>query len=491
MKKRIVSLFLIICTLVLMLPIHASTEDSKPPECIRGIDYGRIRECYNSATMEVRLKFWRYQIPGRLEAGNGVERNEANKTIKEVMKDLEIDSYFLEAAHNVINRAAARYAISAEEIAIILADKFGNMYQAYQSILGNWQPKPSDLIGMIVGVAAGIGTDIAAIEGAPAYIIGALTALGYTELANAYEAYKEDELSDITNAVICAVKLAQFYDECNERISKLKSKGVTRMVFDGSYTYYDNQRFMGVSGVGIGFKAEGVLEGDFKIDVQSYVQQTYNDAIKVFDGSYTGNLSVTVDYHLEKFDEDFKDKVFLGCDKLPFRKCFNNPTYKTIIDSYEPTKLVKRIYCDKLTLKVSTRKDRFSKVTTSTIPMDGFSEENLYRLKHEVFCVPDGAILELNPDGTYSYSGAGITQRQAVSYRFNFSGDLIDGRYATLNGDRQENVNNIYVACPMFKQDINLDETYEDSVPLITDNDAFGFLSSGTLVVNLQKFEKH
>lgn len=490
MKRRILSLFLILCILVASMSITAVSDDQKPPECIRGIDYTRIKEATNGASMEVKLNLGSFSIPGRMEAGNGVARDDANGAIRKVMEEQGIESDFLEAAQAMINRTSNRYHISLEEFGTALAGNFGDIYNAFLMETGQKEAKKSDIYGLLTSIAAGVAMDAAAIEGAAAVIIGALVSLGYTELVNAYEAHKDgEELSDITTSILCAIKLRNFYSACNEAIGKLKKYGRTRIVFGGEYVLYSNRSFMGVGGVEIGFKAEGVLEGKGPKDVQEYLAKGANEAIDVFGGTYVGNLKISIDYHLEKFDEKFKDDVFLG-SRLHFREAFRNSEYSTIIDTYQPTQLKKVLTGENVSVTVSTYRDRYTKFATAKFSLDGFADESTYKLKHEIFLVPDGCIPYMNEDGVVEIHGGGVDSRQEVSYRFDFSGSLRDNRYAQLNGERYEVKNNYSVSFGLFHQEGNQDEFNNSTISLMTDCDAFYFLSTSSMFIDFRTFAK-
>lgn len=475
MRKRIVSVLLLFCLLVSLPLAFVSSADSSDKTDIRGIDYGRIHEGYNSASMSVSLSFGRYSVPGTLEAGNGVSRAEVNKIIRDVMAAQDISSDFLHDAQALIARTAKLYGISAEEFALAMAGDAGDYLTLAKNMIG--EANTGELGGVLASLLTGAAVSVAGLEGASAFVVTRLASLGYSELSKMYEAHQNgEELTDITTAIIAAAKLAHFYNECNRRIDGLSKEGNARLVFGGELVEYTGQSFMGIPGNILYLKASGTMYMKDPVDVNKLLDEPGFEKSKVFTGTYRGSVTFTFWYDLSEFDSKFKDDIFLG-DRLPFRRAMA-AAYSTYIDTYSPTVLKKVLTCENAEVKIDGAKQRFGHINTSQFSLKGFEDNSKFTLDHVVLCVPDKAIKFLQKDGTFDFKGAGAEVKGAVCYQFWMKGNLADDRYAQLLGDRQMIQNNTTVTAPYVHDEYNYDKGTSANGVLITDSDCFWFLHS-------------
>lgn len=229
---------------------------------------------------------------------------------------------------------------------------------------------------------------------------------------------------------------------------------------------------------------------DFAFDIDKYLNKGGFEAQTVFSGTYTGNLTITINYHLENFDAKFKEEVFLN-SKLPFTQ-MNMDSFGTLIDIHTPTKLTKKLTCNNLTVTVDAKKPRYGSWTSVELPLGQFTDESTFYLDHHMMYVPNSAIPYLQEDGTFDYSGAGTTFHQEVSTEFWFEGALRDKRYADLVGVRFKYDNNVSASIPGYSSSFDDSKDETTSVSLVKDNDPFRFLSSPAKVfVDTASYEDH
>ena len=80
MKKRIISLVLVLCMVAAVLPIPASAYTGDIP----GVDYARIE--YNTIMdQEVKIKIGSHEFTGKLSNGNRLDDEEVDGIIREFM----------------------------------------------------------------------------------------------------------------------------------------------------------------------------------------------------------------------------------------------------------------------------------------------------------------------------------------------------------------------------------------------------------------------
>lgn len=346
--------------------------------------------------------------------------------------------------------------------------------------------------GLVTSALAGGAAIAFGIEGIAAYAIGALASLGYTELCNAIKAHENgEEMSDIATSIVASAKLAGFYSKINDRIKDIdKKKGTTRINFSGTYVVYNNQSFMGIGGQEIGFKAEGELASKYEFDIKDQLDKGGYEAQNIFNGEYTGDLTITIDYHLENFDTQFKEGVFNG-PKLPYHE-IGYEKLGTMVDIYEPTVLTKKLSCKNLTVKVDARKPRYGKWTSSKLPLKSFTDKSNFRLDHRIFIVPDEALPYLQPDGTFSGNQGGASIHQEQSLQFWYGGSLRANRYADLIAEKYQQSSNLSVQMPGYSYNADNGVEGDGNVAFIKDNDAFRFLSGGAkLFIDTQSYEDH
>ena len=98
-KKRIVSLVLVLCMVAAILPLSASAYTGDIP----GVDYTRIE--YNTILdQEVKFKIGSHEFTGNLSNGNRLEDEEVDGIIREFMNSYNITSEDLQALHAIADK---------------------------------------------------------------------------------------------------------------------------------------------------------------------------------------------------------------------------------------------------------------------------------------------------------------------------------------------------------------------------------------------------
>ena len=100
MKKRIISLVLVLCMVAAVLPIPAGAYVGDIP----GVDYTRIE--YNTILdQEVKFKIGSHEFTGKLSNGNRLEDEEVDGIIREFMTSYNITSEELQTLHAIEGKA--------------------------------------------------------------------------------------------------------------------------------------------------------------------------------------------------------------------------------------------------------------------------------------------------------------------------------------------------------------------------------------------------
>ena len=100
MKKRIISLVLVLCMVAAILPIPAGAYVGDIP----GVDYTRIE--YNTILdQEVKFKIGSHEFTGKLSNGNRLEDEEVDGIIREFMTSYNITSEELQTLHAIEGKA--------------------------------------------------------------------------------------------------------------------------------------------------------------------------------------------------------------------------------------------------------------------------------------------------------------------------------------------------------------------------------------------------
>ena len=99
MKKRIISLVLVLCMAAAILPIPAGAYVGDIP----GVDYTRIE--YNTILdQEVKFTIGEHQFTGKLSNGNRLEDEEVDRIIREFMTSYNITSEDLQTLHAIADK---------------------------------------------------------------------------------------------------------------------------------------------------------------------------------------------------------------------------------------------------------------------------------------------------------------------------------------------------------------------------------------------------
>ena len=307
MKKRIISLVLVLCMVAAVLPIPASAYVGDIP----GVDYTRIE--YNTILdQEVKFKIGSHEFTGKLSNGNRLEDEEVDGIIREFMTSYNITSEELQTLH-AIEGKALKYDESREVPPRVLVELMlaacgvDNAEDLSKILSGDATFDLSKLTGESVLKKL---KDMA-IDKLIDFALGKVVGETYKELFGlvknvgtvATREYMEYVASDenAQRSFAAALALEKFYSLCNARIkARERELGQAQWRLTCNETVITTKTLFGSINV----------PQIWKLAVD--LTQTTPDPIDPngWGGIYTGVVQINVNHDMKPFDQQFLDKFF-------------------------------------------------------------------------------------------------------------------------------------------------------------------------------------
>ena len=307
MKKRIISLLLLICMVVAVLPISTRAYVGDIP----GVDYTRIE--YNTILdQEVQFTIGEHQFTGKLSNGNRLEDEEVDGIIREFMTSYNITSEELQTLH-AIEGKALKYDESREVPPRVLVELMlaacgvDNAEDLSKILSGDATFDLSKLTGESVLKKL---KDMA-IDKLIDFALGKVVGETYKELFGlvknvgtvATREYMEYVASDenAQRSFAAALALEKFYSLCNARIkARERELGQAQWRLTCNETVITTKTLFGSINV----------PQIWKLAVD--LTQTTPDPVDPngWGGIYTGVVQINVNHDMKPFDQQFLDKFF-------------------------------------------------------------------------------------------------------------------------------------------------------------------------------------
>ena len=307
MKKRIISLVLVLCMVAAILPIPAGAYVGDIP----GVDYTRIE--YNTILdQEVKFTIGEHQFTGKLSNGNRLEDEEVDGIIREFMTSYNITSEELQTLH-AIEGKALKYDESREVPPRVLVELMlaacgvDNAEDLSKILSGDATFDLSKLTGESVLKKL---KDMA-IDKLIDFALGKVVGETYKELFGlvknvgtvATREYMEYVASDenAQRSFAAALALEKFYSLCNARIKAREQElGQAQWRLTCNESVVTSKTLFGSI----------MVPQIWKLAVD--LTQTTPDPIDPngWGGIYTGVVQINVNHDMKPFDQQFLDKFF-------------------------------------------------------------------------------------------------------------------------------------------------------------------------------------
>ena len=307
MKKRIISLVLVLCVIAAVLPIPASAYVGDIP----GVDYTRIE--YNTILdQDVTFKIGGYEFTGKLSNGNRLEDDEVDGIIREFMTSYNITSEDLKTLHAIADKGL-QYDESREVpprvlVELLLAASGVDNAETLSKILSG--DATIDL-SKFSGAAVLKQLKDMAFDKLIDFALGKVVGETYEELFSlaknvgsvATREYMEIVASDenAQRSFAAALALEKFYSLCNSRIkAKERELGQSQWRLTCNETVVTSKTLFNSI----------LVPQTWKLAVD--LTQTTPDPIDPngWGGIYTGVVQINVNHDMKPFDQQFLDKFF-------------------------------------------------------------------------------------------------------------------------------------------------------------------------------------
>ena len=308
MKKRIISLVLVLCMVAAILPIPAGAYVGDIP----GVDYTRIE--YNTILdQEVKFKIGSHEFTGKLSNGNRLDDEEVDGIIREFMTSYNITSEELQTLH-AIEGKALKYDESREVPPRVLVELMlaacgvDNAEDLSKILSGDATFDLSTLTGESVLKKL---KDMA-IDKLIDFALGKVVGETYKELFGlvknvgtvATREYMEYVASDenAQRSFAAALALEKFYSLCNARIkARERELGQAQWRLTCNETVITTKTLFGSINV----------PQIWKLAVD--LTQTTPDPIDPngWGGIYTGVVQINVNHDMKPFDQQFMNSIAL------------------------------------------------------------------------------------------------------------------------------------------------------------------------------------
>ena len=369
MKKRILSLLLV---LVMVLPIVPIPASATPTNRIDGVDYGRIDENVN-LRQKVEFDIGERRFEGWLQNGKTLTEQEVDAIIKEVMNEMEITSGVLRYSEEIIRKAAQNKGFNPEvvlELGAKLAlsatglDKAKDIYD----VATGKKDIPGAISDYIIGESVSTICE-QYMKGIPGMVFEALWNSGDIVARETARLLEEEKIAQ--QALERTFLLNLFYQKCNERITaEEKAKGLDTWSIVCNQTVWCQKTLFGVP----------VLQyWKLSCDLTrtEYVYDDRDDPTN-YGGVYRGTMVIDIWHDLSNFDEQFMTKIL---ETLPWIKPFQ--AYTTMRDDYTASSLTKQLICTNVEIHLD-RDNMTSGGMTEYFMLRDFSDTSAFNVKHAI-----------------------------------------------------------------------------------------------------------
>lgn len=304
MKKRIISLVLVLCMVAAVLPIPASAYTGDIP----GVDYTRIE--YNTILdQEVKFKIGSHEFTGKLSNGNRLDEETVDIIILELMISYGMNSDKLKELHAMAGEGLkydeSRYLQPQGLVQLFLVTAgVKNAETLSQILTGEYKfdPSASNILKNIGKASLNTLIDFA-LKGFFGDEMKKLFDMIKTAGSVASKEYMEYIASEekVQRAFAAALALEEFYSLCNARIKeKERELGQAQWRLTCNETVITTKPLFGSINV----------PQIWRLAVD--LTQTTPDPIDPngWGGIYTGVVQINVNHDMKPFDQQFLDKFF-------------------------------------------------------------------------------------------------------------------------------------------------------------------------------------
>ena len=307
MKKRILSLVLVLCITAAVLPTPASAYTGDIP----GVDYTRIE--YNTILdQEVKFTIGGYEFTGKLSNGNRLEEEEVDRIISEFMASYNITSLQLKYLEALEDRGLeydeSRYVQPRVLVELLLSACGVDSAETLSKILtGDANFDPSKFSGEAVLNEL----QNTALDKLVDFALGAVLPEQFEKLFSLVKnvgtigtrEYMEYVVSDTKaqQAFAASLALEQFYSLCNARIKAREQElGQAQWRLTCNESVVTSKTLFGSI----------LVPQIWKLAVD--LKQTTPDPIDPngWGGIYTGVVQININHDMTSFDQQFLDKFF-------------------------------------------------------------------------------------------------------------------------------------------------------------------------------------
>ena len=440
MKKRIISLVLVLCMVAAVLPIPADAATGS----ISDVDYTRIVHSTKATLPTVEFHIGGRVFLGTLENGDRLPIEKQDEIIKQVMKDYKMTSTTLYRYEYLIKEAAKANLFNPQAAAELGTNLYlgsigaDNVVNGYKLLTG--QIKEEDIPGVIANTALSEG--LSYIAGIAAGPYGPVAKMIVSGLMNATDAASREvgrliEMDALCQeAVAAAMKLDLFYEECGKRIRNAEAaNGAATWTLSVAHTSWCQKSLFGIP-VLQNWRLSGELTRTEYIPGVYYTGQT--DPTD-YSGIYKGSLTIDIWHDLSSFDEQFFSRIFSN-GSFPFQSV---QAYFNLTDKGGGSTLTKTITVEDVEIHIN----KGAGTSESTFSLDGGTDTSSFYLRHPI----GGGVkcAYFNSDGVFSFSGYGVSLRAECATEYNFQGALSgDNRYAQILLEDYRFINNFYLSAP-------------------------------------------
>ena len=304
MKKRIISLVLVLCMVAAILPVPASAYVGDIP----GVDYTRIE--YNTILdQDVKFTIGSHEFTGKLSNGNRLDEEEVDIIILELMNSYGMTYDKLKQLHAMEGEALkfdeSRYLAPRGMVQLLLVTLGVKNAETLSQLLTGEYKFDASVDNVLSNIAKmGLNTMIDfALEGFMGKEMKKLFDMVKTAGTVASKEYMEYIASEekAQRAFAAALALEEFYSLCNARIkAKEREKGQAQWRLTCNETVITTKTLFGSINVPQIWK--------MAVDLT----QTTPDPVDPngWGGIYTGVVQINVNHDMKPFDQQFLDKFF-------------------------------------------------------------------------------------------------------------------------------------------------------------------------------------
>ncbi len=469
MKKRIISILLIIAIMIPLLLMPASAAGSTAR--IKGVNYTRIRE--NTVLRKpVEFQIGSKSISGYLQNGKQLDKDEIDMIILDVMHTYKLTSVDLMKMNEVIKEASQETDVNYDHL-LQLGLKFTlgvsglSTYTDIMDIVTGKKEVNEGIQQMALGQITGMLAQYAFGAIAKRLVDGLMNCMDVViiqilETIEAEERYMK--------ALEYSVTLAFFYNECNNRIKDAeREQGVNTwsIVADSYYTAKTTL-------FGLPVTQEWRLVCDLR-----RTEDMYGDREDPFNygGIYRGPMYIEIMHDMSTFD-----KLLLSDLLRKFPMVTLWEPIATWSDKYSASSLTKRLSSANVEIHIDEVNMSTTAGSTEYFSLAGFEDYSLFQLDHRL---QGPARIGPYSNGKWDkvYRGNGGSAHANLNFilRANFSGGLSGGnRYPYLKWTLWNHDNSGSItASPGGLVFVGNSEEFNTDINLITDYHIFDDLRSG------------